>query len=104
MCSKPTARCGSTASAGPRVRTLLFPVSDATLLDTWRTIGLCGTASDSYWRRWALDRLLDTRKWIAIAGSLVIISILAPLAWPLVPRSRHRVTVSGLSCLSRHNS
>src|SRR6266704_2552699 len=29
-------------------RTLLFPASEATLLDTWRTIGLCGTASDSY--------------------------------------------------------
>src|SRR5258705_4680449 len=32
----------------PTVRTLLFPAGDATLLDTWRTIGLCGTASDSY--------------------------------------------------------
>ena len=32
----------------PAVRTLLFPASKATLLDTWRTIGLCGTASDSY--------------------------------------------------------
>jgi alkylation response protein AidB-like acyl-CoA dehydrogenase len=32
----------------PTVRTLLFPVSDATLLDTWCTIGLRGTASDSY--------------------------------------------------------
>src|SRR5580693_261676 len=32
----------------PAVRTLLFPTRDATLLDTWRTIGLRGTASDSY--------------------------------------------------------
>ena len=32
----------------PAVRTLLFPAGEATLLDTWRTIGLCGTASDSY--------------------------------------------------------
>ena len=32
----------------PAVRTLLFPASEATLLDTWRTIGLRGTASDSY--------------------------------------------------------
>src|SRR6267154_1460713 len=32
----------------PTVRTLLFPAHEATLLDTWRTIGLCGTASDSY--------------------------------------------------------
>jgi alkylation response protein AidB-like acyl-CoA dehydrogenase len=32
----------------PTVRTLLFPADEATLLDTWRTIGLRGTASDSY--------------------------------------------------------
>src|SRR5436190_2024394 len=32
----------------PTERTLLFPTSEATILDTWRTIGLCGTASDSY--------------------------------------------------------
>ena len=32
----------------PTVRTLLFPANEATLLDTWRTIGLRGTASDSY--------------------------------------------------------
>jgi indole-3-acetate monooxygenase len=32
----------------PTVRTLLFPASQATLIDTWRTIGLRGTASDSY--------------------------------------------------------
>ena len=32
----------------PTERTLLFPTSEATILDTWKTIGLCGTASDSY--------------------------------------------------------
>jgi indole-3-acetate monooxygenase len=32
----------------PTIRTLLFPASDATLIDTWQTIGLRGTASDSY--------------------------------------------------------
>jgi alkylation response protein AidB-like acyl-CoA dehydrogenase len=32
----------------PIIRTLLFPVEQATLLDTWTTIGLRGTASDSY--------------------------------------------------------
>ena len=32
----------------PAVRTLLFPAGEATLLDTWQTIGLRGTASDSY--------------------------------------------------------
>jgi len=32
----------------PTLRTWLFPVEQATLLDTWDTIGLRGTASDSY--------------------------------------------------------
>ena len=32
----------------PAIRTLLFPASEAELLDTWDTIGLRGTASDSY--------------------------------------------------------
>jgi alkylation response protein AidB-like acyl-CoA dehydrogenase len=32
----------------PTIRTWLFPVEQATLLDTWDTIGLRGTASDSY--------------------------------------------------------
>src|SRR5450755_259062 len=32
----------------PTVRTLLFPAAEATLLDNWQTIGLRGTASESY--------------------------------------------------------
>ena len=32
----------------PVIRSFLFPVEEATLLDTWNTIGLRGTASDSY--------------------------------------------------------
>jgi alkylation response protein AidB-like acyl-CoA dehydrogenase len=32
----------------PAIRTLLFPVEQAKLIDTWQTIGLRGTASDSY--------------------------------------------------------
>jgi alkylation response protein AidB-like acyl-CoA dehydrogenase len=32
----------------PIIRTLLFPARDATLIDTWNTIGLRGTGSDSY--------------------------------------------------------
>ena len=32
----------------PTIRTLLFPTEQATLIDTWHTIGLRGTASDSY--------------------------------------------------------
>lgn len=36
------------AAGRPTIRSLLFPVEQATLLDTWNTIGLRGTASDSY--------------------------------------------------------
>jgi indole-3-acetate monooxygenase len=36
------------AAGRPLVRTLLFPASQAELLDTWDTIGMRGTASDSY--------------------------------------------------------
>ncbi len=32
----------------PTVRTLLMPLKQATLLDTWHTIGMRGTGSDSY--------------------------------------------------------
>ncbi|MBG03469.1 MAG: acyl-CoA dehydrogenase [Rhodospirillaceae bacterium] len=32
----------------PAIRSMLFPVANAELLDTWDTIGLRGTASDSY--------------------------------------------------------
>ncbi len=32
----------------PAVRSLLYPVAQAKLLDTWHTIGMRGTASDSY--------------------------------------------------------
>jgi len=32
----------------PFILSLLFPVDKATRIDTWNTIGLCGTASDTY--------------------------------------------------------
>jgi alkylation response protein AidB-like acyl-CoA dehydrogenase len=32
----------------PIIRSLLFPAGEATILDTWNTIGLCGTGSESY--------------------------------------------------------
>ncbi|MFV0298070.1 MAG: acyl-CoA dehydrogenase family protein [Hyphomicrobiaceae bacterium] len=32
----------------PTIRTVLFPAAEATMIDTWHTIGLKGTASDSY--------------------------------------------------------
>src|ERR1700736_4764528 len=42
---------GATGRGGrgkPIVRTLLFPEREAPVLDTWKTIGLCGTGSESY--------------------------------------------------------
>lgn len=36
------------ARGRPVIRTLLFPAREATVLDTWNTIGLCGTGSESY--------------------------------------------------------
>lgn len=36
------------AAGVPAIRTMLFPKNQATLIDTWDTIGLRGTASDSY--------------------------------------------------------
>lgn len=36
------------AAGQPIIRTLLFPAAQASLLDTWDTLGLRGTASDSY--------------------------------------------------------
>jgi len=36
------------AAGQPAIRSMLFPAADATLIDTWDTIGLRGTASDSY--------------------------------------------------------
>src|SRR5262249_38561776 len=36
------------ARGRPVVLSLLFPAREATILDTWNTIGLCGTGSESY--------------------------------------------------------
>ena len=36
------------ANAAPEARTLLFPISSATLYDVWNVIGLKGTGTDSY--------------------------------------------------------
>ena len=38
----------SPVTGRPHIRTLLFPLAQCELLDTWNTIGLRGTASDSY--------------------------------------------------------
>lgn len=44
------------ADGRPHIQSFLFPAEAATLHDTWNTIGLCGTASDSY----SVDNLFVT--------------------------------------------
>jgi indole-3-acetate monooxygenase len=48
LVTEPDGKVRLNAAGRPHVRTLLFPATQAELLDTWNTIGLRGTASDSY--------------------------------------------------------
>jgi alkylation response protein AidB-like acyl-CoA dehydrogenase len=47
---------------GPEVRTILFPVSSATLYDVWNVIGLKGTGTDSY----SVDNLFISEAFAAL--------------------------------------
>src|SRR2546430_2461709 len=46
----------------PEVRTILFPVSSATLYDVWNVIGLKGTGTDSY----SVDNLFISEEFAAL--------------------------------------
>ena len=46
----------------PEIRTILFPVTDATLYDVWDVIGLRGTGTDSY----SVDNLFIPEKFAAL--------------------------------------
>jgi indole-3-acetate monooxygenase len=46
----------------PEVRTILFPVADATMYDVWDVIGLNGTGTDSY----SVDNLFISEKFAAL--------------------------------------
>ena len=48
MIAEPGGEPRSHEDGRPVIRSMLFPVEDATLIDTWDPIGLRGTASDSY--------------------------------------------------------
>src|ERR1700742_2611440 len=45
----------------PEIRTILFPMSDATMYDVWDTIGLRGTATDAY----SVENLFIPEKFVA---------------------------------------
>jgi len=49
-------------SGAPEVRTILFPVSSATMYDVWDVIGLNGTGTDSY----SVDNLFIPEKFAAL--------------------------------------
>jgi len=55
-----TPRCKKDGS--PEIRTILFPVTDATLYDVWDVIGLRGTGTDSY----SVDNLFIPEKFAAL--------------------------------------
>ena len=50
------------ADGSPEIRTILFPVADATMYDVWDTIGLRGTGTDSY----SVDNLFIPDKFAAL--------------------------------------
>jgi alkylation response protein AidB-like acyl-CoA dehydrogenase len=50
------------ASGAPEIRTILFPMSSATMYDVWDVIGLKGTATDSY----SVENLFIPEKFAAL--------------------------------------
>jgi indole-3-acetate monooxygenase len=50
------------ADGSPEIRTILFPVADATMYDVWDVIGLRGTGTDSY----SVDNLFIPDKFAAL--------------------------------------
>jgi alkylation response protein AidB-like acyl-CoA dehydrogenase len=49
------------ANGAPDIRTVLFPMSSATMYDVWDTIGLRGTATDAY----SVENLFISEKFVA---------------------------------------
>ena len=49
------------ANGAPDIRTILFPIDSATMYDVWDTIGLRGTATDSY----SVENLFIPEKFVA---------------------------------------
>ena len=47
-CSRRTAPRAWRRTGGPQVRTMVFPKSEAKIIDNWQVLGLRGTGSDSY--------------------------------------------------------
>ena len=60
--SRPTARPRRKKDGAPEIRTILFPVTSATMYDVWDVIGLKGTGTDSY----SVENLFIPEKFAAL--------------------------------------
>jgi alkylation response protein AidB-like acyl-CoA dehydrogenase len=59
----------------PEIRTILFPVSSATMYDVWEVIGLSGTGTDSY----SVDNLFIPEKFAALRDNFSALREKGPL-------------------------
>jgi alkylation response protein AidB-like acyl-CoA dehydrogenase len=62
-------------NGAPEVRTILFPVTSATMYDVWDVIGLNGTGTDSY----SVDNLLIPEKFAALRDDATALREQGPL-------------------------
>jgi alkylation response protein AidB-like acyl-CoA dehydrogenase len=63
------------ADGSPEIRTILFPISDATMYDVWDVIGLRGTGTDSY----SVDNLFIPEKLTALRDDATALREKGPL-------------------------
>ena len=59
----------------PEIRTILFPVTSATMYDVWDVIGLKGTGTDSY----SVDNLFIPEKFVALRDDISAVREKGPL-------------------------
>jgi len=64
-----------TPSGAPEIRTILFPVTSATMYDVWDVIGLSGTGTDSY----SVDNLFIPEKFAALRDNFTALRERGPL-------------------------
>src|ERR1700742_1883072 len=63
------------ANGAPDIRTILFPMSSATMYDVWDTIGLRGTATDAY----SVENLFIPEKFVAQRDDMSAVREKGPL-------------------------
>jgi indole-3-acetate monooxygenase len=76
----------------PEIRTILFPVTSATLYDVWDVIGLKGTGTDSY----SVDNLFIPERFAALRDDLSAVRE----AGPLYRITTHMVFAMGFGAVS----